>query len=86
MVSNAVMLLDQCRFGSRRIRTEYPIVTKHICWSLNWNSKHAQLVSIISIAFFIAVNSDPEVDASTEFCLLLNQMVGAPLQNNKMPV
>jgi hypothetical protein len=32
------------------------------------------------------VNSDPKVDASTEFCLLLNQMVGAELQNNNIPV
>jgi hypothetical protein len=29
----------------------------------------------------MAVNSDPKVDASTEFCLLLNQMIGATLQN-----
>jgi hypothetical protein len=42
--------------------------------------------SIISTAFFIVVNSDPNVDASTEFCLLLNQMIGALLQNNRIPV
>ncbi len=37
--------------------------------------------SIISTAFFIAVNSDPKVDASNEFCLLLNHIAGALLQN-----
>jgi hypothetical protein len=45
-----------------------------------------RMASIILIASFVAVNSDPKVDASTEFCLLLNQMVGTLLQNNKMPV
>jgi hypothetical protein len=42
--------------------------------------------SIISTAFFIAVNSDPKVDASTELCLLLNHIAGALLQNKRIPV
>ena len=42
--------------------------------------------SIISTAFFIAVNSDTNVDASTEFFLLLKQIIGALLKNNSMPV
>ena len=41
---------------------------------------------IISTSFFVAVNSDPNVDAFTEFCLLINQIIGAMLQNNKIPV
>jgi hypothetical protein len=44
------------------------------------------MASIISTAFFMAVNSEPKVEASTEFCLLLNQMIGALLQNNRTPV
>jgi hypothetical protein len=42
--------------------------------------------SIISTAFFVAVNSNPKVDASTEFCLLLNHIVGTLLQNKRIPV
>jgi hypothetical protein len=45
-----------------------------------------RMASVISTAFFIAVNSEPKVEASTEFCLLLNQTVGALLQNNSVPV
>ena len=39
-----------------------------------------------STAFFNAVNSEPKVDVSTEFCLLLNQSIGARLQNISIPV
>ena len=69
-----------------------PPLTKYIRWSLNWNSsKHAQLVAQClyhAIVFLITVNYNPKVDASsTEFCLLLtNQIAGALLQNNRMPV
>jgi hypothetical protein len=42
--------------------------------------------SIISVAFFNAVDSDPNVEASTKFWRLLCQMIGALLQNNNIPV
>ena len=42
--------------------------------------------SIVSTALFIAVNSYPNVDAYTKFCLFLNQMIGALLQKDNMPV
>jgi hypothetical protein len=42
--------------------------------------------SIISTVFFIAVNSDLKVDAPTEFCLSLNHIAGALLQNKRIPV
>ena len=39
-----------------------------------------------STAFFNTVKSEPKVDDSTEFCLLLNQSIGAWLQNISIPV
>ena len=39
-----------------------------------------------STVFFNAVNSDPKVDDSTEFCLLLNQSIGDRLQNISIKV
>ena len=39
-----------------------------------------------STAFFNAVNSEPKVDDSAEFCLFLNQSIGARLQNISIPV
>ena len=36
--------------------------------------------------FFNDVKSEPKVDDSTEFCLLLNQSIGAQLQNISIPV
>jgi hypothetical protein len=61
------------------------IVTEHICWSIYWHYPNIRNLyrkaSIVSTTFFIAVNSDPKVDICTEFCLLLNHIVGALLQN-----
>ena len=37
-------------------------------------------------AILIAVNLDPEVNVSTEFCFLLSHITGAWLQNINMPV
>ena len=39
-----------------------------------------------STTFFNAVNSDSKVDDSTEFYLLLNQIIGARLKNISIPV
>ena len=39
-----------------------------------------------STASFNAVNSEPKVDESTEFCLFMNQSIGARLQNISIPV
>ena len=39
-----------------------------------------------STAFFNAMNSEPRVDDSTEFCLLLNQIIGARSQKISIPV
>ena len=41
---------------------------------------------MISTEFFTAVKSDTNIDASNKFCLLINQMIGALLQNNNIPV
>jgi hypothetical protein len=45
MVSDTMMLLCQRRLGPRCIWADRPIITKDICWSLNWDSKHTQLVA-----------------------------------------
>ena len=42
--------------------------------------------AIISTAFFIAVNSDPNVDVSTPVFLLLCHILGARLQSISIPV
>ena len=41
---------------------------------------------IMSTVLFIAVNSDPNIDALTKFFLLTNQIIDTLLQNNSMPV
>ena len=83
------MLLGKCLLKPRRVYTDQPVATKDIRWSIDHNPTHAQLAANASIIFtglFIAVNSDPNVDASTEFCILLNHIIDALLQNNSMPV
>ena len=45
-----------------------------------------QRASMISTALFIAMNVDPNVNDSTEFYLILNQMIGDLSHNNKMPI
>ena len=42
--------------------------------------------TIISTEFFISVNSDPNVDVPTTFCLFLCHITGALLQNIIIPV
>ena len=41
---------------------------------------------ISSTAFFMAVNYDPNVDVSTQFCLLLYHIMGALFTNMRIPV
>ena len=45
-----------------------------------------QRAYMIYTSFFVSGNSEPNVDAYTEFWLFLNQIICALLQNNKMPV
>ena len=42
--------------------------------------------AISSTEFFIAVRSDPNINVSTQFCLLLCHIIGALLQNISFPV
>ena len=42
--------------------------------------------SIISVAIRNAINSDPKLEDSTVFCLLLNQTTGVLLRYISMPV
>ena len=42
--------------------------------------------AISSTAFFVAVNSDPNVDVSTQFCLLLCHIMGALFTNMRIRV
>ena len=42
--------------------------------------------AISSTGFFVAVNSDPNVDVYTPFCLFLCHIIGALLQNISIPV
>ena len=42
--------------------------------------------AIRSTEFFIAVNSDQNVDVSTPFCLLICHIIGALFQNKSNPI
>ena len=45
--------------------------------------RNAMTNSTVSLS---AVNSDPKVDVSSEFCFLLSHITGARLQNINMPI
>ena len=89
MISNAMVLLCQGQLCPRRVCTDGPVVTEDVLCTVYWDPKHKNLqqwASMISTEFFVAVNLDPNVDASTNFSLLLNQIIGGLLQNNKILV
>ena len=89
MVRNTMILLGQCQLSPLRVHTDRPVATKDIFDTSILTPNMCDLycnASIISNVLFITVISDPNFDDSTEFCLLPNQIIGALLQNNSMPV
>ena len=44
MAINIVILIIMCRLRLRHVHTDRPVVTNFICWYIDRNPKHAQLV------------------------------------------